>query len=323
MSKPNHFIDSVFTGAIGHRRGDRRVELGLQLRIRLAQADRDTEAQRSAAVARPRQHHLLVRRYLDHALEVGNGREHAVHAAGGEVEIVLLGGLVLADLDHVLEIFLEEVGLRRRGLHADDLALERRLESLQRLLGHDDAVRVERIDRARVRKLGERVRLQHGEGRRRAAVDLREGDGLLALVGDVHAGHDGVELARVEPGDHAVERLRDDLALGFHSLAEVLGQVDLETDEFSARVREVPRLVSAFGGDLDVGPILGLRQRPRRHEQQGEQSARADFHELHPFPPSLVTHPARMLVGQANPRRMPSTSRGVNPPARRTPAFTR
>ena len=59
----------------------------------------------------------------------------SVDAAGGEVEIVRLGGLVLADFRRALQVLVGEVGMDRRDLDADGLALQERLGGLDRLLG--------------------------------------------------------------------------------------------------------------------------------------------------------------------------------------------
>src|SRR5207248_7044984 len=79
-----------FHGAVGHGGADGRIELRLQLGIALAQADRDAETERTAAIAWPGEHHLLVLWLFDDTFEIRNRGEHAVDATGREIEIVLL-----------------------------------------------------------------------------------------------------------------------------------------------------------------------------------------------------------------------------------------
>src|SRR3954453_5064638 len=114
------------------------VEQLLQLGIGLAQADRDADAEALAAHPGADDLHVLELGLFHRRGERGMGREDAVDAAGREVEVVLLGGLVLADLDDALEVLLEERGVRRRSLDADGLTLEHRRP------GIDDELRVPR-----------------------------------------------------------------------------------------------------------------------------------------------------------------------------------
>ena len=120
---------------------------------------------------------------------------------------------------------------------------------------------------------------RHEAGRRRG-VGVREVDLLLAFVGDRHAVHDDVELARLEAGDHAVPVLGDDLALDVSTLAEVVGEVDLEADDLAARVGQVPRIVGPLHADHDGLPVLGESR--RRDGQRGDERCANDdgFHEF-------------------------------------------
>src|SRR3546814_2134525 len=52
-------------------------------------------------------------------------------------------------------------------------------------------------------------------------VLVRKGDLLLALVGDVERGDDGVVLSRQQARDDAVPVLHDEFALGRHALAHL------------------------------------------------------------------------------------------------------
>ena len=118
-------------------------------------------------------------------------------------------------------------------------------------------VLVEIDERARGGRLGERAVLRREEGAGRSGVGLREVDLLLALVGDRHPVHDDVELARLQPRDHAVPVLGDDLALEARALAEIHHQIGLEADDLAARVGQVPGLVGPFHADDDGLPVLG------------------------------------------------------------------
>ena len=72
---------------------------------------------------------------LERADEGGRVRQNRVDAAGREVEVVGLGGLVFADLGRALEVLVGEVRVDRRALDADGLALQDRLQAIDGLLG--------------------------------------------------------------------------------------------------------------------------------------------------------------------------------------------
>ena len=186
----------------------------------------------------------------------------------------------------VLEILAGEIGVGGRDLHAERLALERRLHALDRRVA-GGGVLVEIDERARVGRLGERAVLRREEGAGRSGVGLREVDLLLALVGDRHAVHDDVELARLEPRDHAVPILGDDLALEARALAEVHHQVRLEADDLAARVGQVPGLVGPFHADDDGLPVLGesgRREGKTRREHCAETQRCHEFRCHRPLP---------------------------------------
>ena len=107
------------------------------------------------------------------------------------------------------------------------------------------------IGLARARHLGERRDLGDQEAVGAVRVGTGEVDHLLALVGDAHAGHDGVVLLGGQRRDDAVPVLGHDLALHLHARAQVVGEVDLEAFELAAGAREVPRRIGALRGDLD------------------------------------------------------------------------
>ena len=134
---------------------------------------------------------------------------------------------------------------------------------------------------AGARHLGERRVLGHQEAVRRVGVGAGEVDDLLALVGDAHAGHDGVVLLGVERRDDAVPILRHDLALDLHAGAQVVGEVDLEAFELAAGAGEVPRRVGAFGGDLHG---LALRRRAADGKRRAEKSETDSLEEIHLVP---------------------------------------
>ncbi|XHO83409.1 hypothetical protein ABNQ38_31970 [Azospirillum sp. A29] len=46
--------------------------------------------------------------------------------------------------------------------------------------------------------------------------------------------------------------LGDDLAIGFHSAAEVAGQVDFEADQLAGRRHGIPGREGAFSGDTEL-----------------------------------------------------------------------
>src|SRR6478609_3693837 len=60
--------------------------------------------------------------------------EDGIDPACREIEVMLLGGLVFADGDRVLEVFLEELRVDGRALRSDRLALEQRLPGVDYFL---------------------------------------------------------------------------------------------------------------------------------------------------------------------------------------------
>ncbi len=205
-------------------------------------------------------------------------REDAVETSGGEVEIVLLGGGVFADLDHVAEIFDEEVRIGRRPLDSDHLAFQHR-----RPLGDQrrDPVRIG-IERqtALSGEIGERAVAHHREAMRSAGVGAREIDHLHTRVGDVHAGHDRIVLAGLEGRDDARPILRDDLAGDLHAGAEIVREIDLEAGERAVGLREVPRRIGAFRGDAHR--LLLRARRPARDAQRHRGACEPEGQSLQP-----------------------------------------
>ena len=260
------------------------VEHRLELRVVLAHADGDAAAEHVAVEARSGDDDVLELRLLGGRRDGGMRREDRVDAAGREIEIMLLGRLVFADRDRVLEVLLEEGRVRGRGLHADRLALEQRLPGLDHLLAAL-GVRVEVEARTLPRELRERGILRRAPAVRSARVDAREVDHLEPFVGDVHARHDGVVLLGRQRRDDAVPVLRDDLAFHLHARAKIVGEVDLESVELAARGLEVPGRIGALGRDLDRFPFLALGGGGPRAEHRGKQ-AEADnsckFHHCSP-----------------------------------------
>ncbi len=112
----------------------------------------------------------------------------------------------------------------------------------------------------------------------RVGIGAGEVDDLLAVLGDAHAGHDGVVLLGVERRNDAVPILRHDLALHLHAAAEIAGEIDLEAFELAASAGEVPRRVGAFRGDLHG---LALRRRAADGERRAEEGETDSLEEIH------------------------------------------
>ncbi len=87
---------------------------------------------------------------------------------------------------------------------------------------------------------------------RRVVIFIGEVDLLLALVRDGHGCDEGVELACLKRRNSAVPFLGNEFALGFHLLAERLGDIDVEAREGAVRVDEVEGRIGAFGADLEL-----------------------------------------------------------------------
>jgi hypothetical protein len=221
---------------------------------------------------------------LDHALEVRDRREHAVDAAGGEVEVVLLRRLVLPDVDHVLEVLLEEVRLRGRRLHADHLALQQRLDLVDRFLRGGKAFRIERIDLALLGSFASGIDFSTANvdgvrpyGCVKAIASLRLSVMFMpAMIAS--------NLPALSAGITPSNALRDDLALGLHPLAQVLGEVDLEADQLAAGIGEVPGLVGPLGRDLDARPVLGWADAPVTKTSKATRAAAQRFWSFMAFP---------------------------------------
>ena len=180
---------------------------------------------------------------------------------------MLLRRLVLAYVDHAVEIFLEELLIRRRRLDADNGSLEQRLHLVDHRLGGGFVIEVKLAGEVGLR---ERARLADGESRRVDGVGTAEIDDLQPLVGNEHRRHDGVELARRQTWDEAVPVLNDDRTFDLHPRAEIVGEIDLKSGRLAIRPGEVPRRVSALGGDRDGGRLV-LSLRPARKTKHGER----------------------------------------------------
>ena len=111
------------------------VEGLLEIGLILAQAYGDASAEQATRQGWSHDGIVLEVRLLEGADDLGGSGENGIDTSGREVEVVLLRGLVLADLGRALQVLIGEVGLNGRGLDANGLALEERLEILDRLLG--------------------------------------------------------------------------------------------------------------------------------------------------------------------------------------------
>ncbi|MND69244.1 hypothetical protein D3C80_607090 [compost metagenome] len=196
---------------------------------------------------------------------------------------MLFGGLVFALFDGVLEVFVDEARRDGGGLDADDLALQKRLQLLDGL-ACAFFIAGERIKRILQRHVGKVAVLQHGESLAGAAVGHREVDDFLTLFGGGHAGHDGVELAGVERGDHSVESLGNDRALDLHVIAEIVRHLDIVTVQRAIRAGEVIGRKCAFGGDGDFR--LFLRESAGRKRHRCEYAGSQCFDDCHCRSPS-------------------------------------
>ena len=105
-----------------------------------------------------------------------------------------------------------------------------------------------------------------GEVDRRAGREVRLGevDKLVALVGDAHAGHDGVVVAGIQVGDDGVPVVGDPDAFKVGAAAELVAELALEAVDLAVVVDEVVGVVVALGAHRD---LLGLG---RAGEGEGE-----------------------------------------------------
>src|SRR5580700_4132519 len=78
------------------------------------------------------------------------------------------------------------------------------------------------------------------------------------------------DLARRQTWDEAVPVLNDDRTFDLHPRAEIVGEIDLKSGRLAIRPGEVPRRVSALGGDRDGGRLV-LSLRPARKSKHGQR----------------------------------------------------
>ena len=231
---------------------DRRVERRLQRRVFLAQADAGAVAEDRAAQLGPDELEILTLGLVEEPfLEHDRIGEDEIEPSRGEVEVDVVLGVVFLDVDDLAVGLVDIVGVDRRALNADRLALQPGLADLD----------------ARA--------LLADEAGRRLVVLAGEVDALLALLGDRHAGDDGIVFLGQEARNDPVPILRHDLAIELGLDAQRLGDVDIEALELAARILEVERRIGALGRDLDLclrrcrpGECQAAGQ--RRNEEESE-----------------------------------------------------
>ena len=108
----------------------------------------------------------------------------------------------------------------------------------------------------------------------RAVVLCREVDDLEPLRRDRHRGHDHVDLACLERGDHAVEVELHERTLGLHLRAQRLGDVDVEALDLPVGPDRTERRIGTLDTDAQarlVGRRRGERQREDEHREQADE----------------------------------------------------
>ena len=198
--------------------------------VGLAHPAADAVAHRGAVeVGRDQQLHfaLLALVALEEVVERHRVRHYGVDPPGHQVGIGVVLGVVGLDRDQVAEMLLHEVGVHGRGLHAYDLAFQRRIIGQRQL---------------------ERRRFQRDHLGGRIVVVVGEVDRLLAFGGDRHRRPDHVDFVAVQRRDDAVPGGADHLAFQLLGGAHGVHQVDLEADPLAGRVLGGERRIRLGGG---------------------------------------------------------------------------
>ena len=222
-------------GAIGQHGSDTFVQQLPELGVVLAHAHGDIQRQGRVLDCRAALEAGAFR--LGQEVELGfelvgdGGVEAAIHQVG----VVLVLGLVGLDL-----------GPQRRQLGAG-------VGFLQRALQHADRLALERL-----RRLAEIRALAHDHRGRAEEQAVAEIDLFLPRRGHGHGRHDGVELARAQGGDHAVELVVHPGALDFQLGADRIAQLDIETLQAAVGSDGLEGRVFGEDAEADFLPFLGL-----------------------------------------------------------------